>query len=197
MKKIIICDKGHKYDSEKYSECPYCPENIIAKNVFDYRDTKIEGIKPTVTKNICDSYKDTSLVEEYINKDIIELEMNHTKIMNSENFQENDRRIVGFLITYDIKKNGDVFYLYEGRNVIGSTPECDIVVSNDSMISEKHLTILYRDNQFLFRDEFSTNGTYINNKMQSDGVLENNSIIGIGNKKLYFIMVPLYINDKV
>lgn len=104
-----------------------------------------------------------------------------------------ERKIVGYLVTYDLEKRGRSFELLEGRNLLGSDRSCDIVIENLPGISGKHLTILYRKNRFLFKDELSTNGTYIDGEMQSEGYLDKECVITIGGVRMYFIMVPFHL----
>ncbi len=114
-----------------------------------------------------------------------------TKIFSVSNPAQ-ERKLVGFLVSYDLDERGKSFPLFEGKNLIGSDRGCDVVIENVPAISGKHLTILYRKNLFLFKDEFSTNGTYIDGEMQSEGQLDKECIITIGGISIYFIMVPFH-----
>ena len=115
-----------------------------------------------------------------------------TKIFGQSNPAQ-ERKLVGFLVSYDLDEQGKSFPLFEGKNVVGSDRGCDIVIENVPAVSAKHLTILYRKNLFLFKDEFSTNGTYINGEMQSEGQLDKECVITIGGVSIYFIMVPFHL----
>ena len=84
------------------------------------------------------------------------------------------------LVSFTIDALGVDFKLREGRNIIGSDAGCDIVVQ-DGQISGKHLTILYRMGEFKFKDELSTNGTFINEVFTEDGNLQDGDNIRIGN----------------
>lgn len=96
-----------------------------------------------------------------------------------------NRKIVGWLISYTLHPNGVDFRLYEGRNTVGSDPKCDIII-RDPKVSGHHLTILFRAGQFLFRDELSTNGTLINGIMTNEGTLQDGDYIQIGDTTLRF-----------
>ncbi len=102
------------------------------------------------------------------------------------------RKLVGFLVTYNRDPNGRAYNIYEGRNYIGRDPGCDICISDDDMMSGRHLSILFRnvDNKFKFRDEQSSNGTFINKQLLDDGELENYDIIRAGNTIFIFIAIP-------
>jgi len=96
------------------------------------------------------------------------------------------RKLVGWLVSFTIDPNGVDYRLYEGRNSVGSDPGCDIVVRNDASVSGKHLTILNRMGSFKFKDELSTNGTFINDNFEEEGSLKDGDVIKIGNTVLKF-----------
>lgn len=94
--------------------------------------------------------------------------------------QKLGRKLVGWLVSFTIEENGLDFRIYEGRNIIGSDPACDIVVTGDPSVSGKHLTVLHRMGHFKFRDEFSTNGTFVNDVFEEEGNLKDGDMIRIG-----------------
>lgn len=102
------------------------------------------------------------------------------------------RRLVGFLVTYNNHPDGKAFNLYEGRNSVGRSPECDISLPEDGQMSSHHLTIAYRsaENKFRFKDELSSNGTFINKEIRDDGELQNYDIIRAGGTLFIFIAIP-------
>lgn len=102
------------------------------------------------------------------------------------------RKLVGFLVTYNRNPLGKAYNLYEGRNYVGRDSSCDISVPDDSQMSGKHMSILYRnvDGKFKFRDEQSSNGTFVNKELLDDGTLENYDIIRVGSTLFIFIAIP-------
>lgn len=102
------------------------------------------------------------------------------------------RRLVGFLVTYSRDPNGRAFNIYEGRNFIGRDESCDIAIPDDDQMSGRHMSILYRnvDDKFKFRDEQSSNGTFVNKELLDDGELQNYDIIRAGSTIFIFIAVP-------
>lgn len=102
------------------------------------------------------------------------------------------RKLVGFLITYNRDPNGKAFNIYEGRNYIGRDSSCDISIPDDDQMSGKHLSILYRnvDDKFKFRDEQSSNGTFVNKELIDSGELENYDIIRAGSTIFIFLAIP-------
>lgn len=103
------------------------------------------------------------------------------------------RKLVGFLVTYNRNPNGSAFNIYEGRNYIGRDSSCDICVPDDGEISGRHLSILYRtvDKKFKFRDEQSSNGTFVNKELLDEGELRNYDIIRVGGTLFIFIAIPI------
>lgn len=102
------------------------------------------------------------------------------------------RKLVGFLVTYNRNPLGKAYNIYEGRNYIGRDASCDISIPDDTQMSGKHMSILYRnvDNKFKFRDEQSSNGTFVNKELLDDGNLENYDIIRVGSTIFIFIAIP-------
>lgn len=103
------------------------------------------------------------------------------------------RRVVGVLVSYSANPLGEVFKIYEGRNVIGRSPAVDIPVPTDSNMSSEHLRILYRDAEDVFwaTDLDSSTGTYINGSFVSERVqIKTNDIIVVGGTKFIFLAIP-------
>ncbi len=99
-----------------------------------------------------------------------------------------NRKLVGWLVSYTLDELGYDFRLYEGKNVIGKKPGLEVPVLQDPSVSNVHATILFRNNKFLLRDEFSTNGTYLNGRMveQDTPELHDGDIIKVGNTVFKF-----------
>jgi hypothetical protein len=102
------------------------------------------------------------------------------------------RRLVGLLVTYSLNPLGEYFPVYEGKNSVGRDGSANIRLNGDALVSGKHLTVLYRavDKKFKFKDEQSSNGTFVNEKLTDEGELASGDIIRIGDTKLLFIAIP-------
>ncbi len=87
---------------------------------------------------------------------------------------------------------GVSYNIYEGRNYIGRDASCDISIPEDTQMSSRHMSILYRnvDHKFKFRDEQSSNGTFVNKQLLDDGELENYDIIRVGSTLFVFVAIP-------
>lgn len=95
---------------------------------------------------------------------VIDFEEDNPKEGNGSKSEERriiGRKLVGWLVSYDIDTNGVDFRLYEGRNLIGRDLNCEVCI-NDPKISGHHAVIRYLQGKFEIKDEFSSNGTRVN-----------------------------------
>lgn len=208
MAKVASCPNGHNYDSDVYDVCPYCPKNQSGENPaigFDDESNMKTRMVGNLDQNEGWGNEKTHLQGADFNdagktvpvRGMASPANNQTFvpkgtiIVTPENkSRTSNRRLAGFLISFDVDPQGKSFKLYEGKNLIGSDPLCDIAVIHDPGISAKHLTVLYRGGLFRFKDEFSTNGTFINGKMTEEGNLNDKDIIEIGATRFCFMAIP-------
>lgn len=194
MKNFKTCINGHNYDADKYTVCPYCPVNEnqpdYDKTLDDFRKTRgfdemnssqfdvtmvnedVQDMKSTPPSKAEHPFKRTTVVGDGVSQPA------------GEEFSQK-RKLVGWLVTFSHDEYGEDYKLYVGKNKIGSAPDCDIVI-NDPSVSGDHATILFRDNEFLIRDNFSTNGTRINGKSIKEGNLNEGDELKLGNTILKF-----------
>jgi len=198
MTKIIKCVNGHQFDADKSKECPNCPKTNLSKSSASTKPitagvasaavgNKTVPVGSAKTAMLADSFpaETTRVITD--NKTHI---LQGTRIFREDKEAAKERKLVGFLVSYDLHEQGKMFKLFEGKNLVGSDRICDIALENVPAVSGRHLTILYRNGTFLFKDEFSTNGTIIDGEMKNEGQLDHNCTITIGGVKLLFIMVP-------
>jgi hypothetical protein len=84
-----------------------------------------------------------------------------------------NRRIVGVVITYSWRPEGELFPIREGKNYIGagalsSEPDhrhCDIRIETDPKMSAEHALILCRQGHFDVIDQKSSNGTFLDGEL--------------------------------
>jgi len=102
------------------------------------------------------------------------------------------KRLVAFLVTYSNSPNGVFFPLFEGKNYIGRDHSSHVCLQDDSTISERHMSILFRpvDRKFKFKDEQSSNGSFVNGQLLDEGELKNFDEIRIGATRLLFMEIP-------
>jgi pSer/pThr/pTyr-binding forkhead associated (FHA) protein len=102
-----------------------------------------------------------------------------------------NRRILGVLVTYTWRTEGELFPVKEGRTHIGAgrinedteNRQVDVHCPQDDLMSEDHATILVQYRKFWIRDLESTNGTFVNGEqLRPDAVeeLPNNAEIRAG-----------------
>ncbi|MGF6754530.1 FHA domain-containing protein [Paraburkholderia sp. GAS334] len=88
------------------------------------------------------------------------------------------RKITGVLVTFTWDQQGDLFVLYEGRNVIGKGyveseggRPCDVLLHADNTMSNEHAVLLCRQGRYELFDRLSTNGTFVDGEfVESRGV---------------------------
>ena len=171
------------------TECPECSQPVYGVKkapVFEKQPEKQPEKEP-------EKEPEKQPVKEPVVKGTVIQELSKEKDKDKEAPKTDRRKLIGFLVTYSISPNGDFFPLYEGRNFIGRATSGDVCLQGDTMISDKHLSILYRpvDKKFKFKDEQSSNGTFINGELLDEGELKNFDKILVGATQLLFIAIPL------
>lgn len=197
MSEFKLCKNGHYYQSS-LEECPYCPKTAA------YRPAPAELDKTRVVNPAINEGLDKTKIMDTPNEDLGSTQPGNTSNLSKTQIFTGDtpvvsstlqykpaaaqagRKLVGWLVSFTIDPNGADFRLYEGRNTIGSDPGCDIVVSKDGAVSGKHLTILNRMGSFKFKDELSTNGTFINDAFEEEGSLKDGDTIKVGSTLFKF-----------
>lgn len=192
-----ICKNGHKYDDSIYGDnCPCCPPsgphtvptfNQVSGN-NDIK-TQVVGGGAFLEKDADESR--TQRID--INPNEGATMIKRIDSLGDSNLKNNDRKLVGVLISYNQNPSGEVYKIFEGRNLLGRDYKCDIRISNDSKISGVHLLILFRDAEGIFwaADQDSSNGTFINDIFAGERTrLNNGDIISIGNSKFVFLIIP-------
>jgi hypothetical protein len=113
--------------------------------------------------------------------------------LEKETTDKERRKLTGFLVSYSRMPNGEFFPVFEGKNTIGRDVSSNVCIQDDSAVSDKHLSILYRavDRKFKLKDEQSSNGTFINGELCDEGELKNLDRIRVGTTLLLFMEIPL------
>lgn len=190
------CARGHVYDYDIYgNNCPFCPPagggTVFNENEADGTDFVDINTGRTFlmdNNNIPTEAMDNSSGPIAGGATVI-------RTLDIQSNLTSGRKIVGLLFTYSTNQHGEVFNIYEGKNYIGrSGRECDICINSDSRISNKHMSILYRsvDRRFKFKDEQSSNGTFVNGELIDEGEFKNFDVLKIGDTSLVFISIPKF-----
>jgi hypothetical protein len=98
--------------------------------------------------------------------------------------------VVGILVTYSWKPDGEIFAVREGRNLIGRDPDCDICVAVDQTLSGRNSHITFRTS-FVVGDLVSMKGTDLNGEPIEEQFrsLPNYSSIRAGSTHFTFIAI--------
>ena len=196
-----ICPNGHNYES-RYDSCPHCPKSPSSEEtVLDgfqrpsprkFDETEVDdgkvklnpaankAGKPVSSQPAIDS--DRTMIFSDVEKQPADKDDNPPSASGQGQAipQYAPRKLVGWLVTFDIDPIGIDYKLTAGRQRIGRDPRCEIVI-NDPAISSEHAVILYRDGQVIIEDKLSANGTFVNDEMIEDKKkLYDNDIIRLG-----------------
>lgn len=82
--------------------------------------------------------------------------------------------------------SGKEYILYKNKTVIGSYPQCDIVLVKDPEVSLKHAEVYFENYRYIICELPSSKGVWLNNRKVAKQQLNNKDIIGLGNYKLQF-----------
>ena len=108
-----------------------------------------------------------------------------TQAIDLSQFQAESRQVVGWLVAQNGPHKGSDFRLYNGKNVLGTAADCDIVIT-DPYLSTKHCTIRYENGNFMIIDLDSRNGTVVNQKRISKEDLIDNDTVRLGKTEFKF-----------
>ena len=177
-----VCEKGHPMDPS-WTSCPRCEaESRANERSGDASSSYTSDDADSRRSNM--SRQHTSIGGEPSSADSSATRHDSsydssipTSAPNAR--RPSNRRITGILVTFTWERQGDLFVLYEGRNVIGKgTVEseggrpCDVLLSVDPTMSNEHAVILCRAGRYELFDNRSTNGTYADDEfVESAGVM--------------------------
>lgn len=99
--------------------------------------------------------------------------------------QSEQRSVVGWIVAQNGNHRGEDFRIYDGKNIIGTAADCDIVIT-DPYLSAKHCTIRHENGNFQLTDLDSMNGTFVNQKRITKSDLIDNDTIRLGRTEFKF-----------
>lgn len=186
-----VCEKGHAMDPN-WETCAYCDaEKRATQRTARIPDTEnVESSKATrrsteMERSTTKIDPGTERQEEGRGSTLFEKSAEEPRRSRSA---PHNRRITGVVVTFSWRYEGELFVLYEGRNVIGSGPSCDVQITTDPIMSGEHAVILCRAGRDELHDLLSTNGTFLNEKyVERDGAdLTDGAIIKTGRSLFEF-----------
>ena len=92
---------------------------------------------------------------------------------------------VGWLVPLEGLQAGELFQLNKARCVVGTAPDCDVVLTDPS-ISSRHAEFISMAGGFRVNDLGSTNGTFVNDKRVSSHDLVDNDNVRLGRTPFKF-----------
>jgi hypothetical protein len=108
-----------------------------------------------------------------------------TSAIDISNMQGPNRDLVGWLVALNGPNKGDDYRIFDGKNVLGTSADCDIVIT-DPYLSAKHCTIRHENGTYTLIDLDSTNGTFVNQKKATKMELIDNDTIKFGKTDFKF-----------
>lgn len=148
--KMVQCEKGHFYDRERSSSCPYCNVNNQAMNstvaMFENKD------EDTFTMPINDDIGKTVAILPGQNPySMSDDDVGKTVALFQKKKEFKIDPVVGWLVAINGEKKGKDYKIYSDNNFIGRDSSMDICIEGDSTISrEKHAILSFdsRTGQF-------------------------------------------------
>jgi hypothetical protein len=92
---------------------------------------------------------------------------------------EEGRILGGWLAVLDGNLQGESFRLYEGRNLIGSSPQCDIRIADEG-VQDQHMSLRLSSGKWMLTDLDSDGGTVLNGKRVHRSEVKDGDKIKIG-----------------
>ncbi|SAL27894.1 FHA domain-containing protein [Caballeronia humi] len=169
------CPKGHPMDPS-WTECPVCRAESQSRD-----KSSPDAVAPNVSRNPTMSRNATVTPGSSPNRDsgATRIDPGDERSAPSRSHQPVARRkITGAIATFTWERQGELFVLYEGRNVIGKGEvaseggrPCDVLLQSDPTMSNEHATILCRQGRYELFDLRSTNGTFVDGEfVETTGV---------------------------
>ncbi|MDE5981208.1 MAG: FHA domain-containing protein [Bacteroidaceae bacterium] len=186
------CPNGHQYDSGIYGDnCPFCPSGHTHVNSGTESETWGTAGNGGMSNETGATIPQPGNMGS--GDTTFGYPLNGTDASNSTR----DRRVVGILVSFSANEAGEVYKVYEGKNIIGRGNDCDIPFPDDSNMSREHLLIQYIEAKGVFRavDRGSSNGTYINGQVCVLGdiiEIKTNDVIVLGSTKFIFLAIPQF-----
>lgn len=115
-------------------------------------------------------------------------ELRETKVELEPVAPPGERPFCGWLVVLEGSLQGEDFHLYEGRNLIGSSPPCQIQLQDEG-VEDRHASIRFSSNQWSLTDLDSEGGTFLNGKRIDRHELKDGDKIMMGRSLLRIKML--------
>lgn len=164
-----LCDAGIHMMDPNWESCPYCDAEKRSK-------TRTQTVEQTVQPESASGPRPTRVGS------VPAQEGRQTRAMPTETEsysggsqvgEADSRRVMGFIISYTWRPEGEYFPIREGKNFIGAGAvssetthrDCEIKITQDERLSAEHALILCRHGRYEIVDQKSSNGTFLNGEM--------------------------------
>lgn len=209
---VIRCNKGHFYDSEEYSTCPYCdgtnaghsrmPEGILGTDYFGHSaagnsniaaadpvgSTASAGVAPT------DYAGGQQKVQQYgptIPSGGNVQKYGGTTFVNQSGSTQEKADLVGWLVCVKGPSRGKDYPIRNQNNYIGRSSSSDICIPEDrSISSERSANIVYDDitRSFFFGPVMGKNAVRLNGAVVINSAqLQAYDVLQVGVSNLLFV----------
>jgi len=125
----------------------------------------------------------SSLICPICHRNLKDLDLPETKVALEPLAPSEGRPFCGWLVVLEGSLQGEDFHLHEGRNIIGSSPPCEILLQDEG-IEDRHASIRFSSNQWILTDLDSESGTLLNGKRIYRHELKDGDKIIIGKSLL-------------
>jgi pSer/pThr/pTyr-binding forkhead associated (FHA) protein len=110
--------------------------------------------------------------------------------------KKSTKKVRALLVVIDGWEEGIEFELDEFPAFIGRDESCNVCIPLPS-VSRQHAVISLTDEKFIIRDQKSTNGTYLNNRIITESLLKHGDEITVGEVTLKFVVEEKKDSDRV
>jgi hypothetical protein len=162
-----MCEKGHPMDPN-WKTCAYCEaearatQKTVRPETSDFESSETKQGSMTMGRSTTKIYPGPEAPEEGGASETRFDTSSNDIVPPKKAPPAHQRRLTGVLVTFKWKSQGELFPLYEGRNVIGSKDSCDVCITTDKTMSGEHAVLLCRAGRDELHDLLSTNGTFLN-----------------------------------
>lgn len=105
----------------------------------------------------------SSLVCPICRRNLKDLELPDTRVELEITAPSEGWPFCGWLVVLQGSLQGEDFHLHEGRNIVGSSPPCEILLQDEG-IEDRHASIRFSSIQWTLTDLDSETGTFLNGK---------------------------------
>ena len=124
-----------------------------------------------------------SVICPICHRNLKDLELPETQVALEPLAPSGGKPFCGWLVVLEGSLQGEDFHLHEGRNMIGSSPPCEIQLQDEG-IEDRHASIRFSSNRWILTDLDSEHGTFLNGKRIYRHELKDGDKIIIGKSHL-------------